>query len=104
MLAYHYFFKSPNNVILSHLANCEAALLEAMEIPVVLDIERLVFRAKASLGDTSGAIQVFDRHLRRVKRIVSNITDHTLASSFLGTSDFELLSREYKILRAKAEY
>ena len=102
ILAYHYFFRSPKGTIRRHLNDCETKLSQATEIPVILDIERLLFRVNASLGDTSSATRIFNRHLKRLKSIVSNIADNDVAGRFMSTSDFKLLAQEYKLLRSKS--
>jgi tetratricopeptide (TPR) repeat protein len=97
-LAYHYYARSQPRVIKHYLEKCEEAARDAREVPVLLTTDRMTFRARARLGDCQGARRIFKIHLRRIKKILSNMPDQEGASGFLNERDENLFLREYKII------
>jgi serine/threonine protein kinase/tetratricopeptide (TPR) repeat protein len=98
-LAYHYFVRSSHSTIRRYLIRCEEAALDATEVPVLLWIERIVFRARARIGDVQEAKRAFNNHLRKIKKTLSNMPDREYASNFLNDRDEHLLIREYKLVK-----
>ncbi len=101
ILAYHYHRHSSHAVLRKYIERCEESMKGASEVPLLLKIERILFRARARIGDESGAKRVFDVHLRRVKEILSNMPDQEYAADFLKDPDESLVLKEYKLLRER---
>jgi serine/threonine protein kinase len=97
-LAYAYRSRANKNEINKNLRDCEKAMLSASEMPVLLSLDRIMFRAKARMGEIDEANQLFRLHLRRLKKILGNLTSRDYATKFLDDSDEKLLFYEYKII------
>ncbi|MCK5618011.1 MAG: hypothetical protein KAJ17_01360, partial [Candidatus Krumholzibacteria bacterium] len=98
-LAYHYYTRSRRSVIKRSLKRCEDAVGDASDVPVLLMIERMIFRAQTRIGDFKGAIKTFNTHLRRIKRILSNMPDEDYVFDFLNDRDELLVREEYKLIK-----
>jgi tetratricopeptide (TPR) repeat protein len=97
-LAFHYYTRSNHRTLGRYIANCEEAARDVKEIPVLLAMETMMFRAKARLGDLQGAKRVFRARLGKIKKILSNMPDVKYASNFLSKRDEQLLMREFKLI------
>jgi hypothetical protein len=82
----------------ARLKKCEESLSNATEVPILLTLDRIVFRAKARLGDLEGAKDSFKIHVQRLKKIAGNMPSRELAESFLGDSNEQLLFREHRLV------
>jgi tetratricopeptide (TPR) repeat protein len=100
-LSYQYHRRADRSVLKRHLNLCEEAFIGAEEIPVLLDTEKIIFRAKARVGDVSGAQKVFRTRLKRIKSILSNMPNREYAMDFLSDHDEQLLMQEFRLLEKK---
>ena len=96
-LACHYLERSRPNVMRKWMSRCESEICHAKEVPVLLDVEKILIRVKLRLGDIDEAKRMFRSHIRRVKRIVSNMPNETYAEDYLSNEDEQLLRKEFRI-------
>jgi serine/threonine protein kinase/tetratricopeptide (TPR) repeat protein len=100
-LSYSYYCRLGRSVMERDLRRCEQSFDDAREIPVLLAAEKIMFRAKARLGDLAGARKIFNSRVRRLKNIVSNMPSQSYASDYLSRDDEQLLLWEAQMLKKK---
>jgi tetratricopeptide (TPR) repeat protein len=97
-LSYHYFKRSPRSVIKRHIKAVEDVRDQAKEVPVLLIIDKILFRVKARHGEVDSSKAAFRRYLKTLKSISDNIQDRDDALAFLGRDDEKLALQEYKLI------
>jgi hypothetical protein len=100
-LSYHYFRRSPRRTFHHHISAVEAIRDQTKEIPVLLMLDKTLFRAKARYGDLVGAKSSFRKYLKTLKSISDNIQNKDDAARFLEQKDDLLARKEYKLMYGK---
>jgi tetratricopeptide (TPR) repeat protein len=101
-LLYHYMKRTGKNLLSRKLQDAEKHASAAYEVPALLEMEKLLFRVNARLGNIEEAKAHFARHLKLTKKVISNISDYTSPESFITHEDDTLFRAEFQIIHNRS--